>query len=293
MNRNSAHYSFPLGAFTATVVSDGQASFPAWPLYAPNATPTQVDEALTSRFLPPNYLLQCNVLVLDTGSRRVLFDTGAGAMLGPSLGQLPGRLRAAGVDPDTITDVLLTHAHLDPVSGLVDATGAPAFPNAAVRLAEAEWDFWRQADPDLSALPLPPEFRQNFTLAAHRNLLALQERIVPFRFGAEVVPGIAALDARGHSPGHAAFLLESQGQRLLHLGDVFHHEAFDLAHPHWATAFDHDVKQAYQTRCRLLDQAVQERALVLAYHAPFPAAGHVRVLGQGYGWEATPWLVQP
>jgi glyoxylase-like metal-dependent hydrolase (beta-lactamase superfamily II) len=125
-------------------------------------------------------------------------------------------------------------------------------------------------------MPIEEGFRQNFIGAARKNLIPFSDRIVPFGYGQQILPGIQAVDAAGHSPGHAAYLIASGKESLLHVGDVFHHEAFDLEHSDWATAFDQDAKAAYRTRLRMLDQAAADKSFLMYYHVPFPAIGYVR-----------------
>jgi glyoxylase-like metal-dependent hydrolase (beta-lactamase superfamily II) len=289
--KNASYYHFNIGEFSATMIGDGQAQFPAYPLYAVNARPAAVKKALGRHFLDvEKYTLQCNILFINNGKDKVLIDTGAGPTLGHDLGHLPTHLRAAGVQPDQITAVLISHCHLDHIGGLVAPSGLPNFPNAQLYLAEPEWHFWHSPTIDLSSMPIADGFRQHFINAARTNLDPLQERITTFKFGQEVLPGITAISAVGHSPGHTAFLVASGPDSLLHAGDVFHHPAFDLAHPQWATAFDQDTGLAHQTRRALLDQASSDRSLLMAYHLPFPALGHVRKVGQRYEWEGANWL---
>jgi glyoxylase-like metal-dependent hydrolase (beta-lactamase superfamily II) len=289
--KNASYYHFNIGEFSATIIGDGQAQFPAHPLYAVNARPGEVKKALRRRFLDTEkYTLQCNILLVNNGRDKVLIDTGAGPTLGNDLGHLPTHLRAAGVQPDQITAVLVSHGHLDHIGGLVGPSGLPNFPNAQLYLSEPEWRFWHSNTIDLSSMPIADGFRQNFINAARTNLEPLKERITTFKFGQEVLPGITAIPAQGHSPGHTAFLVASGPDSLLHAGDVFHHPAFDLAHPQWATAFDQDAALAHQTRRALLGQASSDRSLLMAYHLPFPALGHVRKVGRRYEWVAANWL---
>ncbi|MDP9363146.1 MAG: MBL fold metallo-hydrolase [Chloroflexota bacterium] len=291
---NAAAYRFTIGDVEATVVSDGQADFPPYPTYAPHASPAEVEQAMREWFLPPDrYTLNANALVLDTDDARLLVDAGAGATLGADLGRLADNLRSSGIPPESIDVVLLTHAHVDHIGGLLTGDGVLVFPSAKHFVPAAEWRFWTAPNPDLDRLPIDGTFKRLFLDTARRNLAALTDRVTLFQLGGEVVPGVRAIDAFGHTPGHSALEIVARGGRLLHVADVFHHEAFDLAHPHWRTAFDHDPDRATATRRRLLEQAAEERSLVMAYHAPFPGLGHVRVVDNRFGWEPIPWRLDP
>ena len=294
LRTNAAAYRFRVGAFDILSVSDGQAVFPPFPNYAPNADATEVERVMRGWFLPHDqYTLNVNALLVDTGEERILIDTGAGAVIGPALGRLPEHLKAAGVRPEDVDVVIMTHGHFDHIGGLLLADGSPAFPNARYLVPQAEWSYWTAPDLTLSELELDEGFRQLFIETASRNLEAIADQVKTFRAEDEIIPGFQAVAAPGHSPGHTALNIFSQGEELLHVADVFHHEGFDLEHPRWQTAFDHNPDLAFKTRRRILDRAVADRMLVMAYHAPFPGLGYVRALGDRYGWEPLPWRLEP
>ena len=294
---NAPAYHFAVGAVRAAVVSDGQAPFPPHPLYAPEQTEAEVEAAMRARFLDPAaYVLNANALVLWAASGVVVVDAGAGATLGPGLGRLPAHLAAVGVAPDDVAHVVLTHGHLDHTGGLTDPDGRAVYPNAALHVAEPEHALWTAETPDVGALGrLPDEFVGAFLRTARAAFAAYADRLSLFRVGDEVAPGVRAVAAPGHTPGHTALLVSDGSDALLHVADAFHHEAFDLAHPRWATAFDHDRDAAYRARVGLLDRAAADRTRVLAYHAPFPGIGHVtaRPQAEAYGWEPEPWRLGP
>ncbi|MEL7005486.1 MAG: MBL fold metallo-hydrolase [Bacteroidota bacterium] len=289
--QNVAHYHFRIGEIEATALSDGQTLFPAYPSYAINANEEEVQATLKNHFFSTNlYRLQCTILHLKVSEKSILIDTGAGNTLGNDLGNLDANLRRAGIDPDEITDILLTHCHLDHIGGLMINNEA-AFTNAIIHLSDKEWSFWSSKSIDLSGMPLDQSFRDNFIRAARNNLNPLADRIKTFRFNEEVISGIQAINAVGHSPGHTNYLIKSGEESLLHTGDIFHHNGFDLDHPKWATAFDQDIKKAYQTRKMVLDMASVDRIFLASYHMPFPSIGHVFKKGNSYGWVPSQWIL--
>ncbi|MEO1098229.1 MAG: MBL fold metallo-hydrolase [Bacteroidota bacterium] len=289
--QNSPFYHFKIGAFRATVISDGQSLFPAYPMYAVNASEIEVTKNLQAFFLPTNdYLLQCNSLLLERGKEKILIDTGAGNSLGNGFGLLNKHLRLLNISGDQITSVLLTHCHLDHIGGLM-INHNPSFPKATIYLNEKEWNFWSAKSVDLKSMPIEQEFRDNFKNAVATNLVPLNHHIKTFHDDEEIISGIHAVEANGHSPGHTCFWIKSSSDSLLHTGDIFHNPAFDLKNPDWATAFDQDAKQAYRTRIKILDMAVFERANIMSYHMPFPSFGHLTKKGKGYGWRPSNWII--
>jgi glyoxylase-like metal-dependent hydrolase (beta-lactamase superfamily II) len=289
-----AWHRFKWGEFEATVVSDGSLPLgkPQESFVGPGAD--RIAAMLTGEFLDPDAAtLEQNILVLNTGRQLLLFDTGMGEsmgadskMFGPTTGRLLANLRAAGIQPEQIDMVVATHAHCDHVWGLVDAGGQRVFPNAQVAINEADVRFWTD-----DANKRGPAFMNAFIEGAKKNLNAYRDRFVMVRDGQEVVPGVTAIFAPGHTVGHTCYAITSAGQTMLNSGDLAHHQVLLLRHPLMEFSFDTDPKLSAQTRARMLDRLATDRHAVLSYHFPWPGLGHVRKEGDGYGWVQAPMNV--
>lgn len=224
--------------------------------------------------------LDQNIVVLRHGDRLALVDTGTGGdpMFGAGPGQLLANLRAAGLDPAAITDVLLTHAHPDHLWGLTDLGGALNFPNAQVHLSETDYRFF--ADPAQDSHPKLGAFMAK----CRANLAAAGDRLRMVQDGQEVLPGVIAMAAPGHTPGHTAFRLQSGDQTLLLGGDLAHHHVIFPRFPDVRFAYDSDPAQMVDTRKRFFDMLATDGIRLLAYHFPFPGAGHLLRSDEAYRW---------
>jgi len=281
-------YRFNHGKMQATVVSDGPI-----PLGEPSgaflgASRDEISKMLTDNFLPPdNAVLEQNALVVNTGDKLVLIDTGMGTstMFGPTQGKLLASLKAAGIDPKDIDGVLATHAHCDHVWGIMGDDGKPNFPNAQVYISQADFDFWT----DEKKLSMKdPAFMQPFVEGARKNLLPVRDRMVFFKDGEEFLPGIQAVSAPGHTVGHTIFMVTSDGKTMAAIGDLTHHHILLVEKPRIEFAYDTDPKQSANTRVRILDMLAAQKIPLVAYHFPWPGLGHVAKQGDGFRYHAAP-----
>ncbi|HLK62095.1 MAG TPA: MBL fold metallo-hydrolase [Bryobacteraceae bacterium] len=268
-----------------TVLSDGYFSYPT-PWFFPNSDPETLFRALEARHQPIGSVLSpYNCLLIETGRDVVLVDTGAGCG-SPASGAVVGRLRMAGIRPKDVETVILTHAHADHIGGAVNSAGRPAFPNARYVLAESEWDLWMADRVNLEGLRVPGEVRETLQSTARRCLRALRFQAEPIDRETEIVPGVRAIPAPGHTPGHLVVLLSSEGEHLLNLGDAAVHP-LHLEEPAWENGFDLCAGTAVSTRRELLSRAVSEGMHMMAFHFPFPGVGRVSARPQG-GWSWSP-----
>lgn len=285
-----AWYRFNVGAFQATVVSDGPLPLGEPSAGFPTAPKAELERLLTGNFLPlAGITLEQNALVLNTGRQLVLFDTGMGSseLSGKTTGKLLANLRLAGFLPEQFDAVVMTHAHCDHCWAIMGDDGKPNFPNARYYLTEADLNFWT----DESKLSRT-DWVKVFVEGARKNLLPVRDRLTMVRPGQEVLPGVQAIATPGHTVGHVSYLITSDGKSMLNIGDLAHHEVLLLQKPTYEFAFDTDPKQAAQSRLRVLPEMARQRIPLLGYHFPFPGIGNIAPAGDGFQWYPTPMQLQ-
>ena len=279
-------YRFKIGAIEATVVSDGPLDLGApQPDIFKGVTKEEFGKILTDNYLPTDSVrLEQNALVINTGDKLVLIDTGTGfqKLMGPHTGKLLANLKAAGIDPKDIDAVALTHAHPDHCWGLLAEDGAKNFPNAQVYMSEDDFNFWT----DLSKAP--NDMIKGFIEGTRKQLLPIRERIEFFKDGQEFITGIQAISAPGHTVGHTIFMVSSQGKQLCNTGDLAHHQVIPLEKPRLEFAFDTDGKQGAATRIKMFGMLAAQRIPIVSYHFPWPGLGYLAKQGEGFRYYPSP-----
>ena len=287
---NTEIYRFKVGTFECMAVSDGTLTY-APPIFPPpatflfaNAPKERLEQALRVHNIRPEqwvaWVSPYICMVINTGEHRVLVDTGADG-LGPNTGRLLQNLQTEGIAPVDIGTVILTHGHPDHIGGNTDDQGRPTFPNARYLMWKDEWDFWTS---ERAERQLDEHVRAVLLKFARKGLPPIQGQLDLVDHETEIVPGMRAVAAPGHTPGQIAVAISSGGQQLLCISDVVLHP-IHLEQPEWYAAVDFAPEEVVTTRRQLLDRAAAEKALVLAFHFPFPGLGHVVQKGEAWQWQ--------
>jgi glyoxylase-like metal-dependent hydrolase (beta-lactamase superfamily II) len=274
------YYRVMLGDFEVTALSDGTVALPVDKLLT-NTTPEKTLKSLAKNHLTTPLQTSVNAYLINTGSKLVLIDTGAASLFGPTLGRLTNSLKAAGYTPDQVDEVYITHMHGDHVGGLMNGDQL-AFPNAIIRADKHDADFWlSQANMDKA----PAEGKGGFQGAmASINPYVKAGKFKTFDGDTELVPGVKAIAARGHTPGHSIYMAESKGQKLILWADLMHVAAVQFENPEVTIGFDSDSKAAKAQRKKAYAEAAKEGYMIGATHLSFPGLGYIRAEGKGYVW---------
>lgn len=280
---NPGIHSVKVGEAVVTALNDGQ--FQADTAWVTGLTAAEADAMLHESFraVPPRITVNC--FLLQTAGRNVLVDFGGAGAMGAFIGHAPQRLAALGVDAKSIDTILVTHAHVDHVHGLVTADGDAVFPNAELVINAAETAFWLNKEIEAKA----PEAAKAYFGIAQRALAPYEKRLRLVGDNEEVLPGVTAVHLPGHTPGHTGWRVASGADTLLIWGDIVHLPGLQFARPEAGMAFDIDGDLARATRARALDMVATDRLLLTGMHLDFPTFGHVRRAGTGYAFEPLVW----
>lgn len=284
-----SRYAVKVGEIDVLVISDGVLPLPT-KMLGHNVDATERASWLNEMFLPQDaFDWSLNVVVVRSGDQTILVDAGLG--LDPNLnlpraGQLLKRLAAAGIDLASVTDVVLTHMHMDHVGGLlVEGVKDQLRPDLRIHVAAAEVKFWEA--PDFSQVNMPEGFPDALRATAKRFAQEYRSHLRPFDEEHEVAPGVIVRRTGGHTPGHSVVRLASGGDRLTFAGDAVFTVGFD--HPDWHNGFEHDPEEAARVRIRLLTELAASGEQLVATHLPFPSVGRVAAEGDTFRWVPAFW----
>jgi glyoxylase-like metal-dependent hydrolase (beta-lactamase superfamily II) len=295
----SAFYRYKVGTIECTQLADGIAVFPLPDGFVQNAKKEEVSKALEAAYLPGDKMtVFFNPLVVNSGSRLIVIDTGYGPaqpnqaalpiQRPPLTGQFHDNLAAAGIDRTAVDIVIISHFHPDHVGGLLDASGASAFPNAEIKVPAPEAAFWMD-DGNMSRAqgPLLAGFKNN-----RRIMDAVSKQITRYEWDKEVAPGVTTIGTPGHTPGHASFVVGSGNSKIFVQSDVTNNPYLFLRNPGWHIVYDMDGTKAEATRRKFYDMAAAEKALIAGFHFPFPSLGYVEKDGPS-NYRLVPIAWQP
>jgi glyoxylase-like metal-dependent hydrolase (beta-lactamase superfamily II) len=225
--------------------------------------------------------------VLNQGGKTIVFDTGMGGLklFGPTTGQLMKTLRQAGIDPKDVDAVVMSHAHIDHCGGVMADDGTRNFPNAQLFITQADYDFWTDQQ------KVGDKFKV-FWQTATKNLVPNHDRIHFIRDGEEILPGVHAILAPGHTVGHTIFMISSGNQQLCYIADLSHHPVLLLEHPLTQFAYDTDPVQSSHSRVKMLTMLADNRIPIMAYHFAWPGIGNVAKQGEGFHYYPAPMQLQ-
>lgn len=285
--QGAGFYRHQLGQLDLILLSDGGFSMQPQALFPEPGD--QLIETARKTFLSPESVPgHVNTLLVRSAEKTLLIDTGCGNLFGPSTGKLSDNLRRAGIDPNTIDHVLITHIHPDHVGGLL--TGPELFKKATIHVSDTERSFW--SDPDLSRSLLSEEMKPQVAAGGRRFIEYLnqaRDRVHTFENSIEILPGVRIESAPGHTPGHVIVSIQSGSESMLYISDCSHLAPFQLIHPEWKVAFDTNAEQGVQTRQKVYDRCASERLLVSGAHLPFPGFGHIDRSNDHYVWVPIIW----
>lgn len=283
-----SRYALRLGDIDVMVISDGVLPLPTQTM-STNADPADRAAWFKEMYLGPDaFDWALNVLVVRSGEQVILVDAGLGGQFPgfPRAGQFPKRLAAAGVDLADITDIVITHMHMDHIGGLlVDSVKSRLRHDVRIHVTAAEVNFW--STPDFASTDMPAPVPDVLRSTANAFIDHYESKLHIFEDECQVAPGVVAKLTGGHTPGHCVVYVNSGGERLTFAGDALFPVAFD--HPDWHNGFEHDPAKSVEVRVRMLKEAAASGELFVATHLAFPSVGRVAINGAAFRWIPAIW----
>jgi glyoxylase-like metal-dependent hydrolase (beta-lactamase superfamily II) len=283
-----AFYRAKVGDFEVTQLVDGVFRAPMPPNFVRNVPREQALAAAEAAHMPPGMIdVPFNPVLINTGSKLVLFDTGYGQNGPPTAGQLPANLAAAGIDPKAIDIVVLTHLHPDHTNGIRAKDNSLFFPNAEIKVPSQDWAFWT-SEQNAAKFDSNPMMKGYFA-NVKKTFAGIEKTLTMYDWGKEVVPGITSMDTSGHTPGMSSFTVQSGSAKMLIQADVTNIPELFMRNPDWHVAFDVDPEKAVVTRRKFYDMAVAEKVLISGFHFAFPSMGYAEKDGTGFRLVPVRW----
>jgi len=278
-----------IGDLETYILSDGEVIVDQFqPIFAPEITPDLVQQELEKLHLPLDKIRGAiNVMLIKKEGRLILLDSGAGYHFGQNAGKLVGELSNMGIERQDITDIVITHAHIDHIGGIINSEGGFVYPNATYHIAEKELNFWLAEDPDFSKSK-GKEGSESSILFARTVLKKMLSKLVTFQYGEVLFSCMYAELAAGHTPGHTIFKIFSGAHHLKHVVDSFH-TALLVSHPEWGTQWDIDFELGIKTRKRLIEEGSRDRTVFMCCHMPWPGLGYIDKIASNYFWSIYPY----
>jgi glyoxylase-like metal-dependent hydrolase (beta-lactamase superfamily II) len=275
-------YRMHLGSFEVTALSDGTLELPADKIFT-KVDPGRIRSLLSRSYLSNNVTITVNAFLVNTGTRLVLIDTGTGTsqMFGSKLGNLLSNLHASGYSAEQVEEIYVTHMHTDHIGGLM-RDGQPSFPNATIRANSREADHYLSKS-QMDAAPADEREDYESAMSIFKPYIAAN-KFKPFDGETELIPGVRAMPAPGHTPGHTIYIIESNGERMLIWGDLMHVAALQFPLPSATFPTEWSTKQSAQQRRTVFADVAKHGYYAAGAHVAFPGIGKLRATGDGYTW---------
>ena len=290
--QNAGFYRYKVGDFEVTVVTDGVSRFKLPDTFVANVKADEVKNALAAAHMDREIFNNTfTPVVVNTGSKLVLIDTGMGeagfAQSKGAVGQFLSNLQAAGLKPEDIDTVIISHYHGDHINGLLMDDNSLTYPNAEIAVPAKEHQFWM----DDGEMSRAPKGRMEGLFKNNRRVFNAEvlKRVRTYEWGKEVMPGITAVETAGHTPGHTSLLVTSGNGKVFVQGDVTHVPYLFARNPGWHLMFDQDPTKAEATRRKTYDMLASEKMMVQGFHYPFPAHAYIEKTATGYRETMVPW----